>query len=993
MSLGLTAREVADSVNITPAYLFVLEKSSNNSSKKQPRPSLKVLLDLAQTLQLTNAQTQHILVLVNYDPQFALHSDDDKGTPIAQLIFYSQLNFRELRQQPHQLLDFQSQDVQNFFPRTELLDKLKDQMISMINQLMIGSSKLIEYYVDPIALYGMGGIGKTTLLFKAVFDILPTVIQSKFCYVDCENHSSNELDLLQHVLKSLIVNFSATYEDLTLQHIRQEFNSHINTLSLQQNESAYIVLLDGCANRETLRFCVNSLRNKGIGVIVTMRDIPQPTLFSAEHCIEVQPFDKKESVTYFKKLIQGKYKADNDDMIEKLVDIVGCNTLAIQLLAMMAIDSQRDFSDFVNEVKGTLIGSLDNGQAEVVKKNTEIQQIVLRIVSSFDGDSHTMFACLGVFHERVFPYDAATEIAKSFHYSPFVIDTLVHKGLVSFQSHQDSETSIDEDDVEHRKILAMHTLVHFAARHYYKALSVDEKDTIDKTLFVFYEKDIKQIKQYEKESDRILYFQQAESSIYALFHRHLDETKYPLEKIKLAFAMLSFWKKYWNIHDSFEIVIAAQKSIQKLPNFTIQEFQKEIWDLEFTIFLANILRRIGLLQLAESQFKTASVPVSQLPSQQIETVFHLKFAYAQLLRTIGKTAAAADTFTDIFHQATSQIAHIDVLDSDNDDHPNRLFRKKMIQLRADAPYYLGWIELEKGNFTAAQIQLRKSLKIITENTRFDTLKSEEDIIALLRNVREQRNYSDARTLGRCLHRLGMMRVLQYESGRHTTTTEWENSQSCTYAQQYFHICDDLNEETQDEQGKLAMLLAWARLHTDTEQYREAKMALAKSETKSHELLDHFAIVYTKLLLAKVFLEQVRNHNVVNPDIAIEHAENILEDARKLNRYETWRKHISFDYTQFIQQDTAFNGVIWQRLEAIEHEVQGLIAIQRQQWDQAQTAFEVYRRISEDVKYVLDVHKADRYLQMVQSCRNQPERPSVSALNELRQPSTIKKRRV
>lgn len=179
----------------------------------------------------------------------------------------------------------------------------------------------------PILIYGMGGIGKSELC-KKIFESCVKEGKGKYSYIGYLPYTSD----LQN---SAYGQFVGIEEFKTLKEYWQEVKSRID------REDMLLILdnVEGITSAE-----LSELYYLKCKVIVTSREVLENV-----YSVETKSLSKKECNYLFRSISCDDWSSD--EVIDNIVGMTACNTLAIELLAKTQRSSYKSATELENELK------------------------------------------------------------------------------------------------------------------------------------------------------------------------------------------------------------------------------------------------------------------------------------------------------------------------------------------------------------------------------------------------------------------------------------------------------------------------------------------------------------------------------------------------------------------------------------------------------------------------------------------------------------------
>lgn len=584
LAIHKTAREVAKAAEITPTYLWMIEKPDQRAKPSQP--SMEVLFNISRFLDLPNEDVQEILELAGYSrSSFQTEDDISPNTP-----------------KENQDVDLPKNVISNSY-----LLPLPDDFVGRIHE-----TEQLLYLLrtkKTVALVGIGGIGKTALAAKVIQTLEKETSEDKhFESIIVINAAS--LKEPDDVITEFAFKIGITMNPHPIGNLPDL--AHIESQIVANFQRRKILLVvDGVSVVHDVDKLIQVLQSTAITLLIISRDLQIGTIIPMSDVIQLQQLDEDQAITLFNNHAGlnndlGQKQDNGDDTnqeqhIANIVTILGYHPLAIKLAGINAALFQPDLEQLEKNI-GTPEGVLNliHEQQEPSETITSREVFFEQSIMMLTSDTRTAFTLLGSFATHEFGRNAALRL-----FAAFDLDGEKLVQLLALQCFIVISTNIDMKKESDRQRIQMHPLLYAYAKQLFSKLDVNNQEHAYRTMSEYYAnylqpaeffRDLQGHKRYYP--DETFIFADYNNTMYLLnwsnvqAHQQINDVTF-----KMTLGLAIYWRNRWLQEPTSMYLIKAIDYARALPDSTSSSLK-----LRYIARLATIL---GTWQKRWDQYEQA----------------------------------------------------------------------------------------------------------------------------------------------------------------------------------------------------------------------------------------------------------------------------------------------------------------------------------------------------------------------------------------------------
>lgn len=464
--LGITAKDVATSAQITPAYLWMLEAGVNTKTGRPSRPSVDILARLASKLQLPR---EEIFALAGYETLLPSPAISDTLLPEAPQVSRERSRFP--RERATSVISASSA-AQFTLPHPPL-----DDGVLPHPERLVGRDGDLEWLLGRLrggvapgmtAIAGLGGIGKTALAAMAIHRLRE---EGRFpdgvVVILCQG-ITDPTSILQRVLGRLHPQ-RVQPETADPAHL-SEIAQHL----LRDKQS--LVVLDNIEPGLVIEGVVTPLRAAGAAILLVARHLLPRTVVPVDATRMLGLLSPDDALDLFAQSMgrgaASELAPHEREAAAQIVTGLGRHTLAVRLAGAYAADLKRDLTVLAREIQHDPL-DLPAGETPRAVERTFEQS-----VSSLPADASLLFSTLTAFASTEFGRPAALALAGGLGLGDpeASLNVLVLRALL----HASQNAAMPEDTERER--LRLHPLLRALAAGRFVALSDDVRNAANLAL-------------------------------------------------------------------------------------------------------------------------------------------------------------------------------------------------------------------------------------------------------------------------------------------------------------------------------------------------------------------------------------------------------------------------------------------------------------------------------------------------------------------------------
>ncbi|KAG6628113.1 disease resistance protein Roq1-like isoform X3 [Carya illinoinensis] len=269
-----------------------------------------------------------------------------------------------------------------------------------------------------IGIFGVGGIGKTTLA-KAIYNSIAFRFEAR-CFLAIVSDTSNQADRLVQLQQTLLFKILGKCKSLKIDNIETE----ISTIKRRLSSKRVLLILDGVDHLRQLETLAGAHDwfGKGSRIIITTRDQHLLTTHGVDSTYEMMGLNQNDAFQLF---CWHAFKREIPDdgfgeFVERIVNYAGRLPLALTVLG----------SDLCGRSERQWVSAMDEYKQIPHQDIQKILQTSYNRLSENEKNVFLDIACF--FNGQVRLDDVITEILVSFGFQPdFTIPKLMEKCLIS----------------------------------------------------------------------------------------------------------------------------------------------------------------------------------------------------------------------------------------------------------------------------------------------------------------------------------------------------------------------------------------------------------------------------------------------------------------------------------------------------------------------------------------------------------------------------------
>lgn len=444
--LHRTAKDVAQDAGITPTYLWMLETGTNPKTGRPARPSADVLVRLAETLEIERAD---IFTLAGYPDLASAATATARRSGAA----------TPRRPAP---------------PFDGWLLGAPDPLVGRATELQKLSTRLHPDRPSVVAITGLAGIGKTALAATIARQLHE---ENRFpggiAVVLCQGLTASS-DVLRRVL--------ARFDPARHQPDATDLSALGELAQRLLRGTPALVVLDDVVPDVPVADVVAPLRAAGASLLLTARHRLPAAAVSIADTLPLELLSQAEALELFA-LARGHTGADtvaeaDTPSAERIVNALGCHTLAVRLAGTYAANAQRDLAALAEELEDPLRKvALPDGDTP-----SAVQQAFEQSIQALPENAQQLFASLAVFQANEFGRGALSALGTALRLDvpERAIDLLVLRALINATTNGTMPAASDRERLRLHPLLQALSLVRF------NALSDERRDTMQLAIAQYY---------------------------------------------------------------------------------------------------------------------------------------------------------------------------------------------------------------------------------------------------------------------------------------------------------------------------------------------------------------------------------------------------------------------------------------------------------------------------------------------------------------------------